>query len=70
MEHDSSMNGHKKKTQHYECIYPFIILVSHVDMDVSHHRINRIHERVLRILYKVYHQCTFEELLERGNSFN
>ena len=32
-------------------------------------RINKIiHERALRIVYN-YHQCTFEELLERRNSF-
>ena len=28
------------------------------------HRINKIHERALRIVYND-HQCTFEELLER-----
>ena len=32
------------------------------------HRINKIHERALRIVYND-HQCTFEELLERDNSF-
>ena len=32
------------------------------------HRINKIHERALRILYND-HQCTFEELLERDSSF-
>ena len=31
-------------------------------------RINKIHERVLRIVYND-HQCTLEELLERDNSF-
>ena len=32
------------------------------------HRINKIHERALRIVYND-HQCTFEELLERDNTF-
>ena len=32
------------------------------------HRINKIHERALRIVCND-HQCTFEELLERDNSF-
>ena len=32
------------------------------------HRINKIHERALRIVYND-HQYTFEELLERDNSF-
>ena len=32
------------------------------------HRINKIHERALVIVYND-HQCTFEELLERDNSF-
>ena len=32
------------------------------------HRINKIHERALRIVYND-HQCIFEELLERDNSF-
>ena len=32
------------------------------------HRINKIHERALRIVYND-HQCTFEELLEKDNSF-
>ena len=32
------------------------------------HRINKIHERALKIVYND-HQCTFEELLERDNSF-
>ena len=32
------------------------------------HRINKIHESALRIAYN-YLQCTFEELLERDNSF-
>ena len=32
------------------------------------HRINKINERALRIVYND-HQCTFEELLERDNSF-
>ena len=32
------------------------------------HKINKIHERALRIVYND-HQCTFEELLERDNSF-
>ena len=32
------------------------------------HRINKIHERALRIVYND-HQCTFEELLESDNSF-
>ena len=32
------------------------------------HRINKIHERALRIVYNDQ-QCTFEELLERDNAF-
>ena len=32
------------------------------------HRINKIHEHALRVAYND-HQCTFEELLERDNSF-
>ena len=32
------------------------------------HRINKIHDCTLRIVYND-HQCTFEELLERDNSF-
>ena len=32
------------------------------------HRINNIHDRALRIVYN-NHQCTFEEFLERDNSF-
>ena len=32
------------------------------------HRINKIHEHALRIVYND-HQCTFEELLERDNTF-
>ena len=32
------------------------------------HRINKIHERALRMLYND-HQCTFEKLLERNNPF-
>ena len=32
------------------------------------HKINKIHERTLRIVY-VDHQCTFEELLARDSSF-
>ena len=32
------------------------------------HRINKIHGRALRIVYND-HKCTFEELLERDNSF-
>ena len=32
------------------------------------HKINKIHELALRIVYN-NHQCTFEELLERDNSF-
>ena len=32
------------------------------------HEINKIHEHALRTAYND-HQCTFEELLERGNSF-
>ena len=32
------------------------------------HRINKIHGRALRIVYND-HQCTFEELLVRDNSF-
>ena len=33
------------------------------------HRINKIHERALRIVYN-YYQCTFEKLLERDYSFS
>ena len=32
------------------------------------HRINKIHEGALRIVYND-HLCTFEEVLERDNSF-
>ena len=32
------------------------------------HRINKIHKYALKIVYND-HQCTFEELLERDNSF-
>ena len=32
------------------------------------HRIKKIHEYALRIVYN-YHQCTFEELFETDNSF-
>ena len=32
------------------------------------HKINKIHELALRIVHND-HQCTFEELLERDNSF-
>ena len=32
------------------------------------HRINKMHERALRIVYND-HQCTLEELLQRDNSF-
>ena len=32
------------------------------------HRINKIHVRAKRVVYN-YHQCTFEELLERDNTF-
>ena len=32
------------------------------------HRINKIYERALRIVYND-HQCTFEEFVERDNSF-
>ena len=32
------------------------------------HRINKIHERAFRIVYND-HQCTFEELFERDDSF-
>ena len=32
------------------------------------YRINKIHERALRIVYND-HQCAFEELFERDNSF-
>ena len=33
------------------------------------HRINKIHERALRIVYND-HQCTFEELLQIDNSLS
>ena len=33
------------------------------------HRINKIYEDILRIVYN-YHQCLFEELLERDNSMD
>ena len=32
------------------------------------HRINKMHERALRIVYNDHH-CTFEELLDKDNSF-
>ena len=33
------------------------------------HRINKIYEDILRIVYN-YHQCLFEELLDRDNSMD
>ena len=32
---------------------------------VMEHRINRIHERTLRLIYPSHHQLTFKELLEK-----
>ena len=34
------------------------------------HRINRIHERTLRLIYSNQHQLTFKELLEKNKSVN
>ena len=33
----------------------------------TEHRINRIHERTLRLIYVNQHQLTFKELLEKKN---
>ena len=59
--------------QHYECIYPFTILAYSPLIWMFHsrklnRRINKIHKYALKIVYND-HQCTFEELLERNNSF-
>ena len=42
------------------------------NLDVSsraiEHRINRIHERILRLIYPNQHQLTFKELLEKNKT--
>ena len=35
-----------------------------------HNRINKLHERALRVVYKDDDDLTFEELLVKDNSFN
>ena len=48
--------------------FSYFLLVWMFHSRKLNHRINKIHERALRIVYND-HQCTFEELLERDNLF-
>ena len=47
--------------------FPYCPLICMFHSRKRSHRINKIHERALRIVHND-HQCTFEDLLERDNS--
>ena len=51
-----------------QCSYCPLIWMFH--SQAMKHRINRIHERTLRLTYPNQHQLTFKELLERSKTVN
>ena len=47
--------------------FSYCLLIWMFHSRATEHRINRIHERTLRLIYPNQHQVTFKELLEKKN---